>query len=71
MEKSLLRIANFAKNNSNYYTKKYSKHEINEIKDFYKLPLSDSKMFWNSQSDIINVGSGRYGQPILLVDNEN
>lgn len=71
MEKSLLRIANFAKNNSNCYTKKYSKHEINEIKDFYKLPLSDSKMFWNSQSDIINVGSGRYGQPILLVDNEN
>lgn len=43
MEKSLLRIANFAKNNSNYYSKKYSKHEINEIKDSYKLPLSDSR----------------------------
>ena len=53
MEKSLLRIANFAKNNSNYYSKKYSKHEINEIKDFYKLPLSDSKMFLEPQSELL------------------
>lgn len=53
MENSLLEIANFAKSNSGYYAQKYLNYEINTMEDFYKLPLSDSKMFLERQEDLL------------------
>ncbi|MFD1901964.1 AMP-binding protein [Enterococcus termitis] len=53
MEEKILEIANYAKNKSLYYAEKYLNYEIKNIDDFYKLPLSDSKMFLEAQENLL------------------